>query len=81
MGEKDDRRPTALRARPPRGAPSSRALGLDELLVGRVVVAMRDSGDELEPEARSNAAGRAVLSGRDSNRQRASDAMRQPVAG
>jgi hypothetical protein len=43
------KRPTALRARPPRGAQTSRALALRESLVGCVVVAMRDLGDELEP--------------------------------
>jgi hypothetical protein len=46
----DDRLPTALRARPPRGARRPRALVLRDPVVGRVVVAMRDSGDELGPE-------------------------------
>jgi hypothetical protein len=50
-------------------------LPLDPAVV-RVVVAMRDSGDELEPEPCKD--GRAVLSGRDGNRQRSSGAMRQP---
>jgi hypothetical protein len=71
----DDRRPTALRARPPRGAPRPRALVVGDPVAGRVVVAMRDSGDELEPEPARGRTG--VLSGRDGNRQRASDAMRQ----
>ena len=39
--EKEDRRPTALRARPPRGAQRSRALVLRESRMGCVVVAMR----------------------------------------
>jgi hypothetical protein len=55
---KDDRRPTALRARPPRGAPRPRARGVRAPVVGRVVVAMRDSGDELGARARAKA-GRA----------------------
>src|SRR5215475_13951137 len=52
-GNGDDRRPTALRARPPRGAPRPRALVLDELLAGRVVDAIRDSGDEQVTRARA----------------------------
>jgi hypothetical protein len=41
--KEDDRRPTALRARPPRGAHSSRALASRDRLMGRVVVAMSAS--------------------------------------
>jgi hypothetical protein len=48
----DDRRPPALRARPPRGAPRPRARVVRDPVMGRVVVAMRDSGDELDAEAR-----------------------------
>src|SRR5262249_22408866 len=76
-GNGDDRRPAALRARPPRGAPRPRALVLDELLVGRVVDAMRDSGDERGPSPRGGGPERCCLS-RDGNRQRKQRAMRQP---
>jgi hypothetical protein len=60
---KDDRRPTALRARPPRGAPRPRARVLRDPVVGRVVVAMRDSGDELDPEPTGSGPGGAVWTG------------------
>jgi hypothetical protein len=60
----DDRRPPALRARPPRGAPRPRARLPRDSVVGRVVVVMRDSGDELEPGApASGRAGRCCLAG------------------
>ena len=75
--KEDDRRPTALRARPPRGAQRPRAPVLRDLVIGCVVVAIRDSGDELEPRVRSSAAGLGLLSGRDGNRQREAR-MRQP---
>ena len=51
--EEDDRRPTALRARPPRGAPRPRACGLREVSVGRVVVVMPASQTSWDTEART----------------------------
>src|SRR6266851_5297156 len=47
--EGDDRRPTALRARPPRGEPRPRARSLRELSVGRVVVVMSASQTSWTP--------------------------------
>jgi hypothetical protein len=75
---KDDRRPTALRARPPRGAPRPRARGLRDGSVGRVVVAMRDSGDDLDIRSPHRAGPVWSSWGRDGNRQRVRRAMRQP---
>jgi hypothetical protein len=73
----DDRRPTALRARPPRGAPRPRARVLRLPVVGRVVVAMRDSGDELDTPSPRDAGRVGSCLSRDGNRQRTSGAMRQ----
>jgi hypothetical protein len=61
--EMDDRRPTALRARPRRGAPRPRARVLRDPVVGRVVVAMRASGDELDPSAQQCASPACCLAG------------------
>jgi len=77
-GEMDDRRPTALRARPPRGAHTSRAQALRDPVVGRVVVAIRDSEDELDAESRAGGRSRCAVVGRDGNRQRTGGAMRKP---
>src|SRR5215469_3912852 len=57
----DDRRPTALRARPPRGAPRPRARVVRVPVVGRVVVTMRDSGRRAGDPS-PHEAGRAVQS-------------------
>jgi hypothetical protein len=62
VGDGDDRRPPALRARPPRGAPRPRALRLRESAEVSVVVAMRVSRSRAG--TRSPRGSRARVSGR-----------------